>query len=407
MAERVQIAIIGGGIVGCSVLYQLSKLGQTDVLLIEKNDLTSGSTWHAAGNVTFFGHYPSITRMFTESVQIYLEAERESGLGISFHKTGSLRLATNEAELRAYKNLESLYQQINVEYRVVGVPEIKELHPLIKTEDLLGAAYTPGDGHVDPSGATRALAKAATLRGARVRRNSNVESLGRLPSGQWHLTLSEGSVIADKVVVANSFWARELLLGIEIDIPVYAVEHHEVITDRAPEVAALETELPSVRDPIAPGVFRQEGEGLLCGVYESHPVPWAVDGIPEDYHGELFPVDWKRTEAHYERIVERIPAFGSAGVKTVFNGPICYTPDGLPMLGPLEGQTGLWLATGFCIGIGTGGGAARFLSRWIVDGKAPYENRAVDPNRFGNDMTQDEAIKSIIETYAMGYTLPD
>lgn len=406
MTEHVKIAIIGGGIVGCSVLYHLSKLGESSVVLIEKNELTSGSTWHAAGNVTFFGHYPSITRLYVESLQSYLDAGREAQMDVYFHETGSLRLASTPNELQAYRELEPIYRDLNIEFQVVGGSEIQIIHPLLNIEGVWGAAYTPGDGHVDASSATRAMAKAAILRGVEVRCQTEVTMLEKTTDGKWCVICDEAEIVAEQVVVANSFWARELLQKLGINLPVYALEHQEIITDQVSELVGLDYELPTVRDPVAPANFRQEGDGLLCGVYESNPKPWAIERIPEAYNGELFPVDFARIEEHLEKVAVRIPVFGSAGIKQVINGPISYTPDGLPLLGPVAGQHGLWLATGFCVGIGTGGGAGAYLSHWIVNGELPYALPEVHASRFTSDLTKVEAVNGIRHTYAMGYGLP-
>ena len=397
--------VIGGGIVGCSVLFHLAQHGWTDSILVEKSELTSGSTWHAAGNVTFFGHYPSITRLYVESVSSYLKAQSESDISIGFHRSGSLRLASTSEEIEYFTNLQSVFDELRVTYRVIDADEIRQLHPLLTTEDLVGAAHTPDDGHLDASGATHALAKAARNRGASIRCGTRVEEIEPTSDGRWKVVLSDSSVIAEHVVVANSFWARELLARLDINVPVFPLEHHELITESIPEIERLGFELPVIRDPVTPANFRQEGNGILCGVYESEPVPWGVDGIPRDYSGELLPNNIKILDPHLPHLFNRIPVFAQAGLKTVFNGLICYTPDGCPLLGPVMGFHGLWLATGFCIGIGTGGGSGNFLVNWIINGEPPYDLPAVSPDRFPHNLTSSEIVKSIIDTYASGYAL--
>ena len=405
MSERHQVVIVGGGIVGCSVLYWLTKLGWTDALLLERRELTSGSTWHAAGNVTYFGHYSSITRLYVNSIRTYLQAEAESGQSVGFHDAGSLRLATTLAELTAYQRLEPMYDDIGVEYRVVTPKDIATIHPLLVTEDLLGAAHTPGDGHVDASGATHAMAKAARANGARIKRHCAVDGLKQTTDG-WELTTSQGKVEAEHVVLAASFWTRELAAQVGLDLPLYALEHHEVVTETVPELRALGFEVPTVRDPVAPSNTRQEGNGFLCGVYEAEPEFWATDGIPPDFAEELLPPDLERLEPHLLRVMDRIPAFGSSGIKAINNGPICYTPDGCPLLGPVESRRGLWLASGFCVGIGTGGGSGEFLAKWMVEGSAPYELPIVYPSRFGGPLSREACLDRIRSTYVSGYVLP-
>ena len=403
MNESVRAAVIGGGIVGCSVLYHLARLGWNDTLLIERKQLTSGSTWHAAGNVTFFGHYPSITKLYVDSLRTYLEAEAISGHSIGFHDAGSLRLATREEEVKAFQELESLYSSLEVDYEIVGVNDIKRIHPLIETDDLVGAAYTPGDGHLDAAAATYALAKAARKLGASLECNCRVEALEPRSDGKWNLKTSSSHLIAEHVVVATSFWAREMLSSVGLQLPVFALEHQEIITDSISEIERLEFELPTVRDPVAPANIRQDGTGLLCGIYESNPKAWMVDGIPDDFGETLLPADLERLEPHLQHVVDRIPVFGKSGIKVVNNGPICYTPDGCPLVGPVAGFSGLWIATGFCVGIGTGGGAGRYLSNWIINGIPPYDLAAVNPSRFQTNLKRLSVVKSIKKTYAMGY----
>lgn len=405
MTEHYRVIVVGGGIVGCSVLYWLAKLGWTDTLLLERRELTSGSTWHAAGNTTFFGHYPAITPLFVNSVRTYLAAEAESGQSVGFHPAGSLRLATSQAELDAYHRLEPVYEGLEVPYKVVTPKEVAAIHPLLVIDGLYGAAHTPTDGHVDPTGATQALAKAAKALGANIRRWCPVTGLARSASG-WTLTTPQGRVRAEHVVLATSFWTRELVLELRLTLPVYALEHHEVVTGSVPGLETLDFEVPTVRDPHAQANIRQERDGFLCGVYEANPKFWAVDGIPPAFTEELLPPEIERLESNLLRVMERLPAFGAAGIKAVNNGPICYAPDGLPLLGPVEGHRGLWLAAGFNIGVGTGGGSGEFLARWMVDGAPGIDLPAVHPARFTNDMTRDRCLELIRTTYAKGYALP-
>ena len=406
MTDYSRVVVIGGGIVGCSVLYGLAKLGWADSLLIEKRELTSGSTWHAAGNVTYFGHYPGITRLYVDSIRAYLEAEKISGHSVGFHAAGSLRLATTKEELDAYARLEPMYQQLNIEYRILNNDEIKTVHPLIDVQGLCGAASTPSDGHVDASGATHALARAARSMGARIKRQSPVERINKRADGKWCVSTNDSEVITEHVVLANSFWAREMAQQIGLNLPLYALEHHEIVTDEIAALEALDFEVPTVRDPFAPSNTRQEGNGFLCGVYESEPVPWAVNGIPPDFAEQLLVPDLERLEPHLARVMDCIPAFGEAGIKVINNGPICYTPDGCPLLGPVTSHPGLWLACGFCVGIGTGGGSGEFLANWMVNDRAPYDLPIVAPSRFSNEMPLHECIDMIRDTYAKGYRIP-
>ena len=401
--EYFRVVVIGGGIVGCSVLDSLARLGWADSLLLERLNLTSGSTWHAAGNCTYFGHYASLTKLYVDSVAAYLQAEAETGRDVDFHAAGSLRLAYTPDELESYRRLEPLYEQMGVDYAVLSPKEITQYHPLLNVEGLLGAAHTPTDGHVDASGATHALAAAAKQRGATIRCQCPLEKFQQLPTGEWLLTTKKGQIQAEHVVMATSFWGREMTEQIGLNLPLYALEHHEVITEESPELVKLDFEVPTVRDPQAPSNTRQERTGFLCGVYEKHPVPWAIDGVPEEFKEELLVPNMERLESHLLKVVERLPAFGDIGIKQINNGPICYTPDGCPLLGPVESHPGFWLATGFSIGIGTGGGSGRFLADWMVNGKPGFDLPMVYPSRFTHQLTRAEYIAQIKATYARGY----
>ncbi len=411
MTKHYRAVVIGGGIVGCSVLYWLSKMGWSDSLLLERRELTSGSTWHAAGNVTYFGHYAALTRLYADSIATYLAAEKASGHSVGFHPTGSLRLATTAGEFNAYRQLEAVYRRLDIEYQVLAREAIKAAHPLLVTDGLFGAAHTPTDGHVNAVGATHALAKAARTNGATIRLRTPVTAFAPAPSGkgEWEITIQQGNdkdtVYAEHIVLAGSFWSRELAQPLGLNLPLYPLEHHEVITGTVADLEALDFQVPTVRDPRAPANTRQEGNGYLCGVYESNPKFWAVDGIPKDFGEDLLAPDLDRLQTHLLRVIERIPSFGDAGIKAINNGPICYTPDGCPLLGPVDRHPGLWLASGFSVGIGTGGGAGKFLAEWMTGGAPVHHLPIVHPSRFSNDLTRERCIEMIRETYVRGYAL--
>lgn len=407
MRDKCKAVVVGGGIVGCSVLYALAKRGWTETVLLEKSELTAGSTWHAAGNITHFGHYAEITRLYVDSLATYLDAEAESGQSVGFHATGSLRLAGSEAEMEAYRRLEPFYRKLGVPYAVADAKEVAQLHPLVNTDGVIGAAHTPGDGHVDASGATHALARVARSLGAEIRRQCPAHRIRQLQGGGWEIETETGVLHCEHLVLAASFWTRELALQLGLNLPLYAFEHHEVITDDIPDLKALDYEVPTIRDPRAPSNVRQERYSLLCGVYEAHPKLWATDGIPPEFGQELLVPDMDRLEEHLLRVVERMPAFGEHGIKKVNNGPLCFPPDGCPMVGPVRSHPGLWLAAGFPVGIGTGGGGGKYLAEWMVEGRPPYELPIIDPERFALPMSPEECFSQMKETYARGYIMPD
>lgn len=407
MSAQFEAIVVGGGIVGCGILHALAQRGITDTLLLEKNELTSGSTWHAAGNCTHFGHDAEITRLYVNSIKTYLEAEEISGQPVGFHQTGSLRLASSERELRAYEFLIPYYESLGIPYAVVEPAQIAELHPFLNLEGVLGAAHTPGDGYVDPNGTTLAMAQAAKASGATILRHHPVDEISQSSSGMWEVTAKGETFTTKTVVIATSFWAREMLAPLGIDIPVYALEHHEVITAPIAAVSARDTELPTVRDPLIPGNIRQEAEGLLIGIYEDKPVAWNTGGIPPEFGQQLLEPCFDRLTDQFERCIWRFPALGEAGIKIANNGPICYAPDGFPLLGPAVGADGLWLATAFHVGIGTGGGAAQYLAEWIATGTPPYNLEVANPNRFPQPIPTDVAVQDILGHYAAGYATPD
>nr|WP_282095048.1 FAD-binding oxidoreductase [Epibacterium ulvae] len=406
MSQNYQAVVIGGGIVGCSVLYGLAERGITDTLLIEKNELTAGSTWHAAGNCTHFGHDAEITQLYINSLKTYERAQAESGQNVGFHKTGSLRLASKPEELAAYQSLVPMYEQLGIPYSIVDPDQIKKLHPFINVEGVLGAAHTPDDGHVDPTGATHALAASARSRGAKILRQHPVDEIEQLADGSWKVLAKGQEFTTEILIIATSFWAREMLLPLGIDMPLYALEHHEIVTDAHENVKGLGWELPTVRDPIIPGNVRQEGNGFLIGIYEPQPKSWNTEGIPPEFGQELLAPDLERLMDNLETAMWRFPVLAEVGVKVANNGPLCYAPDGMPVLGPISTHPGLWMASGFHVGIGTGGGAGQFLSDWIVNGTPPYALHSVHPDRFANPMSREDAVRQCLSHYAAGYATP-
>ena len=406
MAADVEIAIIGGGIVGVAVQYWLAKKGVTDTLLLERRELTSGSTWHAAGNTTYFGPFPKMTRLFAGSIRTYLQAEAESGQPVGFHQTGSLRLAATERELELFHSYAPRYEQLNLPFVIRTPQEVAALHPFVDVSGIFGAAHTPTDGHVDPTGATQAMAHASRMMGAEIARHTPVQALCPTVDG-WRVETDKGQVAARRIVVATSFWAREMLQDLGLNVPLYPTQHHEIITESISAVQALDGELPAIRDSWVSCNVRQEGEGLLIGIYEKSPEFWALDGVPPDFKEELLPPNLDPLMPHLDRLMERMPIVADAGIKVVNNGPMCLTPDGLPLIGPVKSHPGLWLAAGFNVGIGTGGGAGEILADWLITNTPPVGLDAIHADRFGSDMTRDAALAAIRSVYARGYQLPD
>ena len=387
MKHQAQVVVIGGGIVGVSVAYHLTKLGCSDVVLIEQYELTAGSTWHAAGLLPLFNMSYSVGQLHKYSIDLYQALEAETGQAVSFHKTGNLRLATNEERMDEYRKYCGTANTIGVPFEMIGPAEIAELWPLCNTDGLIGALYHPDDGHVAPADVTQALAIGARAGGAEINRGTKVMGIDAGANGAWRVRTDKGDIACETIVTATGSWAREVGALVGLDLPVIPVEHQYIVTDAIPALeeraAAGLPELAVLRESDASYYMREERQGLILGPYEKGAKAWAVDGVPGDFNQELLPPDMDRLEPHIVAAINRVPMFGEAGVKECINGPIPYTPDGNPLLGPAYGLKNFWLAEGFSFGITAAGGAGKYLAEWIVEGEASIDMLDVDPRRFG------------------------
>ncbi|MDH5566197.1 MAG: FAD-dependent oxidoreductase [Myxococcales bacterium] len=382
MRSEARVVVIGGGVAGCSLLYHLTKLGWSDVVLLEKDELTSGSTWHAAGLCTqFIGSY-NLMKLLKYSLDLYASLEAETGQAVDFHRCGSVRLAGTQDRLDEFHQRKGIADQIGVPCEIVSPERARELFPLIELEGVLGAAYLPTDGYVDPTGVTQALAKGALSAGAEIVRHAPVQALER-EGGRWLVKTPKGAIRAEIVVNAAGQWARELNRLVGSDLPIVPLEHHYLITEVVEEVRTRDTDLPVLRDAEASFYVRGEGGALLVGPFERHTKTWALDGIPGDFHSSLLPPDLERLEDVLEAVAKRVPAFANAGIKTVVNGPDGYTPDGRCLMGPVPGLPNFHVLAGFSIfGIVFGGGAGKYAAEWIVDGQPSDNMWEVDVRRF-------------------------
>lgn len=400
MRSSARAVVIGGGIVGTSVLYHLARAGWTDVALVEKGELASGSTWHAAGNTPHFNVSLNLSRIHLASTRLYERLEAETGQAVGFHKTGSLRLASVAGRMDEYRRHRGKARTIGLPFEVVDAAEIKRLHPLVETAGLLGAAWTPDDGHVDPSSVTQALAKGARDRGAEVYRHTRVTGIARTGAGEWRVETDRGAITTEAVVIAAGTWAREVGRLCGLDLPVVPMEHQYLVTEAIPELAALGVEVPIVREVDVSYYLRQEGDGFLLGVYEKGARPFGVGGIPPGFGADLLPPDLARIQPIVGGAMARVPVLAKAGILRVVNGPITYTPDGNPLLGPAGGLRGVWLACGVSFGITQAGGAGAYLAEWIVEGRPPVDLWEVDPRRYGAYATERYAVARCIDIYA-------
>jgi dimethylglycine dehydrogenase len=381
--ERSQIVIIGGGIAGCSLAYHLAKLGRRDVTVIEKGEITSGSTWHAAGLCTQFNSSFNLTKLLMSSLALYSELE-VGGREVSLHRCGSVRLATTENRVDEIRHRQAMAKVLGLPVELIGPAEVKKLFPLLNTDGVLAAAYLPTDGHVDPSSVTFALADDARANGVTFMRRALVTGIEQRPSREWLVRTTAGDLEAEVVVNAAGQWAREVGEFVGIRLPIVPLQHQYVVTDELEQLADAARELPVLRDPDHSFYVRQEGNGLLVGPFERNPLTWALDGVPFDFDQQLLPPDLGQIESVLEAAVSRVPALHDLGIRRVVNGPDGYTPDGRCLMGEVPGLPNFYVLAGFSIfGIVFGGGAGRYAAEWIVDGQPSDNMWELDVRRFG------------------------
>ncbi len=387
MITDAKVAVIGGGVAGCSLLYQLTRLGWSDVVLLEQHELTSGSTWHSAGLCTQFNQSYNVMGLLRASVELYEQLEADTGHAVDYHRCGSVRIATSEDRVHQFLHVGGIAESVGVPFEIVTPERALELFPLMDPEGVVAAAYLPTDGHVDPSGLTHALAKGASARGARIVRHSRVTAIERR-DGAWQLSVegSETSTIRAEIVVnAAGMWAREVAALVGARLPLVPMQHHYLVTEPIDAVAERDRELPVFRDPDNSFYCRQEHGGLLLGPFERDPQTWALDGIPEGFHSRLLPSDLERIARHLEDAGRRIPVFAEAGIRTVVNGPDAYTPDGRCLMGAVPGLRNFHVLAGFSIfGVVFAGGAGKYAAEWIVDGQPSDNMWELDVRRFGD-----------------------
>jgi dimethylglycine dehydrogenase len=387
MKTQARVVVIGGGVNGVSVLYHLAKKGWTDVVLLERTELTAGSTWHAAGLLPLFNMSYSVGQLHQYSVELYKRLEAETGQAVSFHPTGNLRLATSRDRMDEYRNYQCTAETIGVECHLIGVSEIKELWPLASMDRLVGALWHPTDGHIAPVDVTMALAKGARMRGAEIYQQTAVTGIERSDSLEWIVKTTRGDIRCEHVVCATGNYARQTAAMVGLQIPAIPVEHQYIVTDVDPVLKAYRDaghkELPILRESDAQYYFREERMGWILGPYEKHAPACFVDGVPASFEKDLFPGDLERLMPHVEATMARVPSFEHAGIKDIVNGPISYTPDGNPMVGPAFGLPNFWLSEGHSFGVTAAGGAGWQLAEWMVEGEPTVDLIGVDPRRFG------------------------
>ncbi len=403
-----RVVIIGGGVVGCSILFHLAKFGWKDVLLLERNELTSGSSWHAAGQIHTISSDPNISRLQGYTINLYKEIEATSGHSVGMHSTGGFYLASNEVWHDYLKRERSKARYMGLDQEFISVEEAARRHPLIDPSQYIAALWDPLDGDVDPSGVCYAYAKSARVHGATYHTHTPVIETRQRKDGTWDVVSDKGTINAEHVVNAAGLWAREAGRMAGIHLPVQPMEHHYLITEEIPEIAERMKSgerLPAGIDYEANIYFRQERTGMLLGTYEPKSTPWKVEGTPMDFGHELLAPDLDRVADRLELAFGRIPALGRAGIKTVVNGPFTFGPDGNPMIGPVPGLKNYWAAVGVMAGFCQAGGVGMCLAEWMMDGEPSIDVWAMDIARFGNFATPDWGTVKSSENYQRRFVM--
>ena len=405
MKSHVQVAVIGGGVVGCSVLYHLTRLGWRDVMLIERSELTSGSTWHAAGGFHTLNADTNMAALQGYTIRLYRELEELTGQSCGLHHVGGLTLATDRDRLDFLKAERAKHRTMGLDTEIVGPAEIARLSPITNTAGVLGALYDPLDGHLDPSGTTQAYAKGARMQGAEIVLRNPVRELRPRPGGRWDVVTVQGTVNAEYVVNAAGLWAREVGEMAGVSLPCHPMEHQYLVTDDLPEVYERDTELPHCMDPAGESYLRQEGRGLVVGMYEQGCELWAVAGTPEDFGHELLPEKIDRMADKLDVAYERYPVLKTAGVKRVISGPFTFAPDGNPLVGPVPGLRNYWAACAVMAGFSQGGGVGLALAEWMVEGEPSRDVFAMDVARFGDWCTRPWTRAKVRENYQRRFAI--
>lgn len=406
MKTHARVVIIGGGVVGCSVLYHLTKLGWKDVVLCERKELTSGSSWHAAGGFHALNSDPAVSRLQAYTIGLYREIEKLSGQDVGLHFTGGLNVAATRERWDFLRADWARHRVLGLATELVGPAEIRELCPILDVTNVFGAIFDPMEGHLDPSGATHAFAKAARLQGAEIYRHSRVVEILPTTSGSWRVVTESGAIETEHVVNAGGLWAREVGAMVGVDLPVVAMEHHYLLTEDLPELRQLEREIPLVLDLDGEIYLRQERKGVLLGVYEKEATPWAVNGAPWNFgDNELLTPDLDRLTDALDKGFVRFPTLRSAGIRRIVNGPFTFTPDGNPLVGPVPGLRNYWVACGVMAGFAQGGGVGLALSHWIANGEPDGDIYAMDVARFGPYASRNYTIAKGREFYTRRFQI--
>lgn len=409
MRDTARVVVIGGGVVGVSTLYHLTKKGWSDVILIERKELASGSTWHAAGLLPLFNMSYSVGQIHKYSVKFYQDLEKETGQNVGFANVSNIRLAMTQDRMDEYRQYAGVAETIGVNVKFLTPDEVVEIWPLAVKDGLVGAIQNPDDGYIQPSDLTQALAKGARAGGAEIQRNTTVTAIERTKDGEWLVKTDKGDVRCEHIVSASGNFARQTGKMVGLDVPVIPVEHQYIVTEPHPEIVKRrEQGLPEMgvlRESDGAWYMREENGGLILGPYEKGAPACYVHGPDDNSEYELFQEDLERLEPHIESAIHRVPAFGEVGVKKVYNGAIAYTPDGSPIIGPAWDVPNFWLSEGHSFGVTAAGGAGWQLAEWIVEGEPSIDMLGVDPRRFGDYASRNYLIRKNEEAYENVFTV--
>ena len=405
MKTTARVVVIGGGVVGCSVLYHLTRLGWSDVMLLERSDLTSGSTWHAAGGFHTLNGDTNMAALQGYTIRLYKELEEITGLSCGLHHVGGITLADSPERFDMLLAERAKHRFMGLDTEIIGPDAIAELSPITNTEGIIGALYDPLDGHLDPSGTTHAYARAARLGGAAIETHTKVIETTPRPDGTWDVVTDKGTVHAEHVVNAAGLWAREVAAMAGIYLPLHPMEHQYIVTDEVPEIYERASEHPHVVDPGGESYLRQEGRGLCIGFYEQNARAWAVDGTPWDFGHELLPDDLDKIEDSIAFAYRRFPVLERAGVKSVIHGPFTFAPDGNPLIGPVPGVRGYWAAAAVMAGFSQAGGVGLMLAQWMVEGECERDVTAMDVARYGDWIGPGYTRPKVVENYQRRFSV--
>ena len=405
LPSHAKVVIIGGGVVGCSILYHLAKFGWQDVVLVERDELTSGSSWHAAGQIHTISSDPNISRLQSYTISLYKEIEELSGQDIGLHLTGGFYLASTKEWYDYLKRERSKARYMGLHQEFISPQEVAERHPLIDPKHYYAALWDDQDGDLDPSGTTYAFAKAARHYGAQYFTHTPATATTQRADGTWDVTTPKGTINAEHIVNCGGLWAREVGHMGGLHFPVQPMEHHYLITETIDEIAQSESRLPCGIDYEANIYFRQERDGMLLGTYEPVGVPWKVEGTPWDFGHELLNPNLEHIADRLELGFERIPALANAGIKSAINGPFTFGPDGNPMIGPVPGMHNYWCAVGVMAGFCQGGGVGLTMAEWMIDGEPSIDVWAMDVARFGNWASPDWGTVKSTENYERRFVM--